>query len=362
MLPSILILSTAHGMGTGAYVVLENLLRAWRSDKVCLHVLTPADSRIGLACRDNGIAWTDWATPTDSLTANGRALFRLRSLPRPSLVHAWHSRGMEWAAVLGRQYRCATAATLHDHPDASTHGSLRRGIMAWSVGRFDALAAVSKATATAWRERRCATPMTIIHNGVPDLSAWRRRTGVEPVAGFAGMYNPVKGFATLQQWIAATADLPLRWKLYGDVAPSLQDATEKLVASSWGRVTREGFKPTAEIFAEIDFLVHPSSEFDPFPTALLEAMSASIPAVATDVGGSREIVVDGTTGFLVPDGLGELGIQHIRDLAQDPSLRSRLGAAARERFLQDFQPGRMVKGYESFWIDLLDARTRTNNA
>jgi glycosyltransferase involved in cell wall biosynthesis len=65
--------------------------------------------------------------------------------------------------------------------------------------------------------------------------------------------------------------------------------------------------------------------------ALLEAMAAARPVVATDVGGNPEVMVDGETGILVPPRRPDLLRAALERLLGDPELRRRLGRAARER-------------------------------
>ena len=65
--------------------------------------------------------------------------------------------------------------------------------------------------------------------------------------------------------------------------------------------------------------------------AVLEAMAAEIPVVASNVGGVAELVVDGETGILVPAGDVEALGAALRRLVGDRQLRRRLGAAGRAR-------------------------------
>ena len=82
-----------------------------------------------------------------------------------------------------------------------------------------------------------------------------------------------------------------------------------------------------ELLDATDVLVHPSRT-EAFPTALLEAMAARVPVVATAVGGIPEIVADGRTGLLVdaPPDAGRFA-DAVLSLAADPDLRRRLGEA-----------------------------------
>ena len=87
--------------------------------------------------------------------------------------------------------------------------------------------------------------------------------------------------------------------------------------------------------------------------SILEAMMAGKPVVATDVGEARHMVRNGETGVLVPprDG-GELA-SAIRFLAQDKTLRERMGRAGLEFVGSDFTTSAMVKRYEALYLDLL---------
>jgi spore coat protein SA len=69
---------------------------------------------------------------------------------------------------------------------------------------------------------------------------------------------------------------------------------------------------------------------------VLEALAAGVPVVATDRGAIRETIVDGESGFVLPDAdPGELADRVLR-LLQDAALRDRLSKAARDRYLGCF--------------------------
>jgi glycosyltransferase involved in cell wall biosynthesis len=92
-----------------------------------------------------------------------------------------------------------------------------------------------------------------------------------------------------------------------------------------------------------DVLLHPSL-FDAFPTALLEGMAASVPIVASAVGGIPEIVEDGVTGTLVPVGSpGAVLAGALQPLLTDPARRGAWGAAGRRRFEAEFTAPRWAQ-------------------
>lgn len=78
-------------------------------------------------------------------------------------------------------------------------------------------------------------------------------------------------------------------------------------------------------------VVLPSIQGEGIPRALLEGGACGVPMVATDVPGSREVVVDGVCGYLVPPSCPRKLADVILALLRDESLRQRMGRSARER-------------------------------
>jgi glycosyltransferase involved in cell wall biosynthesis len=99
-----------------------------------------------------------------------------------------------------------------------------------------------------------------------------------------------------------------------------------------------------------------SSDWEGMPNALLEAMAAGLPAIATAVGGTPEVVVDGVTGLLVPPHDPTALAEAIRRLLDDPNLGQRMGQAGRERVLQHFSVEQMVERTQTLYEQLLDAK------
>ena len=71
-----------------------------------------------------------------------------------------------------------------------------------------------------------------------------------------------------------------------------------------------------------------SSNTEGLPNVLLEAAAAGVPVVATNVGGTGEVVADGTTGMLVPPGDATTLKEAIRQLLEDPSQMYEMKTAA----------------------------------
>jgi glycosyltransferase involved in cell wall biosynthesis len=96
-----------------------------------------------------------------------------------------------------------------------------------------------------------------------------------------------------------------------------------------------------ELLRAADVFTLPSHR-EGMPRSIIEAMMSGLPVVATNIRGSREEVVDGETGFLVPvRDAGRLAVA-LQRLAADANLRRRMGMAARERALALYDEERVV--------------------
>jgi glycosyltransferase involved in cell wall biosynthesis len=103
--------------------------------------------------------------------------------------------------------------------------------------------------------------------------------------------------------------------------------------------------------ASADVVILPSYS-EGIPLALLEAGASGRAMIATDVPGCRDVVRDGTTGFLVPLGDVSAMARAIEKMADDPCLVARMGKRAREDIVARFDTlivnGQMVDDYEKF--------------
>ena len=96
-----------------------------------------------------------------------------------------------------------------------------------------------------------------------------------------------------------------------------------------------------------------TSNWEGLPLTVLEAMRAGLPVVASDVGGVREAVADGETGFLVPRGDAARLRERLKLLLQTPELRARMGAAGYGRWRERFTLDRMLRNTEAVYREVL---------
>ena len=99
-----------------------------------------------------------------------------------------------------------------------------------------------------------------------------------------------------------------------------------------------------------------ASSFEGMPGALMEAMATGVPVVATDVGGTNELVVDGESGLLVPPYDPAALASALGGLLTDPERRARLGAGGRRRMEECFSLDTMVRAKERLYVDAVCSR------
>lgn len=114
-----------------------------------------------------------------------------------------------------------------------------------------------------------------------------------------------------------------------------------------------GYRPDATaLLPAFDVFVQ-SSRSEGIPLALLEAMAADVPVVATRVGGTEDVVGGtGEAGILVRHGDPVALAEAIVRLVQEPATRAALARAARERVVRDFSLADMVRRYEALYARL----------
>jgi len=113
---------------------------------------------------------------------------------------------------------------------------------------------------------------------------------------------------------------------------------------------------TAPYYAVMHLLVLPSYR-EGFPNTPLEAAAMELPVVATDIPGTRDAVVDGETGTLVPPYDAEALARAIRRYLNDPDLRRAHGKAGRQRVLQHFQQEIVWQALYEEYVSLLRAKS-----
>lgn len=225
--------------------------------------------------------------------------------------------------------------------------------------RVDAHVAVGSASAR-WMEDFYALgrdTVISIPNCVPDIVGDPQPPPVRPngqlVVGSVGRLDRMKGHDVLLRAIASLEGVRVVILGEGEQRTALEQLAAELGVRD--RIEMLGWvdDPRAHL-PGFDVIALPSRS-EGFPLAVVEAMLAARPVVATRVGSVAEAVTDGETGLLVDkdDVLG-LAAALLR-LHDDPAYRVRLGLRGREVARSRFTVEHMVERYERLWHEVLAA-------
>jgi glycosyltransferase involved in cell wall biosynthesis len=187
----------------------------------------------------------------------------------------------------------------------------------------------------------------VVRNGVDlapfdvpvDAGAVRERMGLPPgatVAGVVGRLDERKGHRYFLEAMADLEEPALRGVVVGEGRARQAIEARHVELGLGERVRLLGYWPSlAEAMAAIDVFVLPSL-MEGHPLAILEAMAAGKPVVATRVGGNPEAVEDGVTGLLVPSRDPVALGRAITTLLRDPDRARRMGREGRRRVEERF--------------------------
>lgn len=282
-----------------------------------------------------------------------RGAVRLRRLLpelRPDILHSH----LKHADVVAGRVATAAAiphvSTLHLIEDGSGWRATRKRDLA--IKSRLRTAAVTIAVSDAVRDwylavsGAAAESVVTIHNGVPDPSksgagatdGVRAEFGIADEALLAVMVavmRPGKGHDVLLDAIGYLEHEGLVFLLAGDGPDS---SAVRARAAGTDQVVVAGFRDdVARLLSAADLVVHPSTT-DALPTALVHAIAAGRPIVASGVGGIPEIISLGC-GELVAPGDPVALANAIDRLAGDAVARSEMGERARQRYEQEFTAG-----------------------
>jgi glycosyltransferase involved in cell wall biosynthesis len=206
----------------------------------------------------------------------------------------------------------------------------------------------------------------VIHNGV-DTDLFRRRPevrerqraryGVVPeefCIGTVGRLEPVKDILTLLRAIGELAQLE-QWRVLiagaGSDLPVLQQFLRER-PELCSRVTWLGeIQDVPDFLNSLDLYVLPSI-YEGISNSLLEAMASGIAVAASDVGGNKEVIVDGECGLLFPVGQHLTLAERLKRLILAPETRLRLADKAVDRVRRFFSLDSMVQEYTQMYTEV----------
>jgi glycosyltransferase involved in cell wall biosynthesis len=304
-----------------------------------------------------------------------RSLARVRSHVRgvaPDIVHTHLAYADLMGGLAARSLGIPYVSTIHvtDWEAHAPRDQVRRRLIAAVRRRLAAeVVTVSDAARVALLRAGLDRPghVRTIHNGVAAEPApgagprIRAELGIgsdEIVIAQVSVLRPGKGHRVAAEAVAKLRERHpgLRLVVVGD-GPARADAERALEPLGGAAVLLGHRTDVMEVLDAADVLVHPS-EADAFPTAVIEAMAASLPVVATRVGGIPEIVMDGDTGALVPAPARATELAGaLEPLVTDASLRARMGSAGRARYEREFTVETWARRTRALYDVVLERRS-----
>jgi glycosyltransferase involved in cell wall biosynthesis len=294
------------------------------------------------------------------------AVRRLLKAGRPDILHThlYHPNFYGRLGSLGLGLTGVVAAVHNSYTRVKFH---RRGwnfLLSWASDR------VLVGSAQVWQDVRRydgvpASRLLLMPYGIPlaeldthlSREESRERLGLSReglVVGAVGRLEEQKGhthlLAALPELRRQIPDLVVLLVGEGRLEEALRRQVRELGLESTVRFlgTR---RDLPEIFRALDIFVQPSL-WEGLPLALLKAMGAGLPVVATRVSGSREAIADGVNGCLVAPGDPEALARAILQLHRQPEVRRRLGDEARGSVAARYSLEAMLQKLEELYLDL----------
>ncbi|MGV0787827.1 glycosyltransferase [Mycolicibacterium sp. XJ2] len=313
-----------------------------------VHTSVGVDNRVVPQLRAQGVAVFELHSPRYDAFAALRVARILRA-ERVDIVHTHLKHADVVGGLAARLAGVPAVSTLHVIDKATSRRHRLRVRAALSARRRLARTVIALSQA----QRRWYTetagehvPITVLPNGVNEPEMTRDRASVREELGVApdgllavcvSLLRPEKGHSDLLEAMRTVpGEPPLTVALAGD-GPLLDQITATVDSdpSLRQRVRILGFRSDiGDLIAACDFVVHPSRE-DALPTALISALAAARPIVATTAGGITDIVAPDCGVLVEPGAPAALGAA-ITDMARiveggGPRLQ-RIENAARQRY------------------------------
>jgi len=345
----------------------RHLIELWRRlDRGAFEVTIACFRREGsFAAEAGAVGWpiVDLGMNRRIYDAAGlRGLLRLVTLIRefrPDVVHGYLFGPNLFAAIAGRL--CGVPAVVVAKRNVDAFESPRQVAVQWLAHRLAThVTAVSDAVAES--SVALGVPrarITVIPNGVDvarfaDRPADRARLGINgglPVIGSVGCLAARKDYGTMLEALALmrARGREVQAVLVGDGRDRLELEGKAQSLGLADRVRFLGERSDVETLLPAMDVFALSSREEGIPNALLEAMAAGRPAVATAVGGTPEVLTDGETGWLVPPGSPEALAAALEQAIGDPAEAARRGAAARSAAEQRLGIDAMARRHEAFY-------------
>ena len=359
----ILHVETGRHFYGGAQQVIY-LLDGLRGEKVDNVLVCPPETEIDSQARQLGVKVFNVASAGDHDLAFVWWLKKIIDWESPDVVHCHSRRGADFlgGAAVAIAGLPAVVSRRVDHPEPELVARLR-------YRPFRKVIAISENVAAVLRENGVDEARLSIIRSAVDFDRFQtpppkqelleefRLTDKNFVIASIGQLIPRKGHRYLLEAMSRLTRKMPRARLLmfgkGTLQSELREQAERLELG--GVVHFAGFRGDLDRYiGAFDLLVHPALR-EGLGVSMLKAAAAGVPVVAFDVAGSREAVVSGRTGILVPPKHTGALEQAILTLAENGMLRRACGEAGRRRMREEFSIETMVEQHIELYQSLLSA-------
>jgi glycosyltransferase involved in cell wall biosynthesis len=261
---------------------------------------------------------------------------------------------------------------LIDHWHGFTRFSRKRRLICRALARFTDLSLVVSQGVKDYLVRELGLSpdqIRVVPNGVNTAALDAARPGpeVRRELGLPDQARVIGLVGRLDHWgkghkelFAALASLKARYPIHAlIVGGGRRQAEIKQAAADLGLATEVHFlgsrRDVPDLLQALDIFVLPSYS-EGLSLALLEAMAAGLPVIATRVGGNPELVTDGVTGLLIPPKDAEALAQALERLLADPSQAHTLGQNARSLVVANYSLERLAREINAIYAELADKK------
>jgi glycosyltransferase involved in cell wall biosynthesis len=346
-----------------AMLALGHAARGHRVDVIAVLAGAAPEPPLLGTLRRGGVSVSVVRSGARAYAQERRALRALLEPRERGIVHSHGYRADVLFAPVARTLGYATVTTLHGFTGGDVKNRLYEFLQRRAARRFDRVAAVSRPIADAMRRGRNAERVVLLPNaysgGGPsaDRSEARARLGLQAngfVVGWVGRLSHEKAADVLVAALAHAKDLPITIAVIGDGpdAERLRVMAEALQVSAMVRWLGP-VDDASELFRAFDLFVL-SSRTEGTPIVLFEAMAASVPIVATAVGGVPDVVTAREATLVPPDSPQALAAA-IRDVVSGGAEAVQRAANASTVLATRFAPARWLDAYEAIYQDALRA-------
>lgn len=180
----------------------------------------------------------------------------------------------------------------------------------------------------------------------------------EVAIGIIGRLAPIKDhhfFLDAIELVLSKTKIKIRVFIVGDGTEkfSIQERVNEINSKYPGKIKMTSWiREMVPIYHALD-LVCLSSKNEGTPVSLIEAQASGLPVLSNDVGGVRDIVKNGKSGYIVPKNNLQAYTEKLLELIESPELRTQMGGCQKDEILKRYQYQRLVDDMRQYYNKLI---------